>query len=407
MNRTPVTLSVWKARRFAAALLACLLLCSVALADDRPPLRWAGGMYEADFWKEHGIKTTAPNYHWISGVELLRLDNAPDLYSTCTDVVDFEKMKTAGVLADLSSSAVIRQTVDRMRPELQALVTDADGRILALPLSAYTNPVYWRQEAFDAAGLTDPPQSYIELLDFAEAWAERVQKNPEKEVCFTNTLYFGHNAGYNYTLWLLDFLLDAWEMQCYEAGVPVNFDTPEFIALLDRTKAVGKLLRKAEPSDKKRSQMMPLFWNLHGSSGPEGWYNGGREEGLSHTVPFRITADQPALMRANTDLWMVRADSPYVEECIGYLEEVCSFWTGGGVHTVELFREGVEPGDHNGEPITAGWIKDRNEYTGKICFAPKRAKDLYESSMMKFVQGKLSSKKYAAKISKIKNDPNE
>lgn len=391
---------------FLAALLACLLLCASALADGLPPLRWAGTMYEGNYWKEHGIRTAAPDYHWVSGAELLQKDNAPDLYSDCTDVVDFERMKAANVLADLSGSAEIRQFVERTRPEIQSLVTGEDNHILALPLRASTNPVYWRQEAFDAAGLSQPPQSYTELLDFAEAWAERVQKNPDTEVCFTGTMYFGKNARYNYTLWLLDFLLDAWEMQAYEAGVPVTFDTPEFIALLDRTKAVGKLLHEAEPSDAKRRDMLPLFWNQHGSSGPDGWFNGGREEGLSHTVPFRITAEQPALMRASADLWMVRADSPYAEACIRFFEEaVCPQI--GGVYTVELFREGVEPGDYHGEPITEGWLKERGEYAGKICFAPKRAKDLYENSMMQFVQGKLSSAGYAARISKRKNDPNE
>ena len=400
------TLSL-RLRRFAAALLFFTLLCATALADDRPPLRYAGGMYENGYWKEHGIQITAPNYHWVTGVALLQQTNAPDLYSTCTDAVDFAAMKSAGVLADLSGSAILRETVGRMRPEVQALVTDDDGRILALPLGALSNPVYWRQEAFDALGLTTPPQSYTELLDFAEAWAQRVQEHPEKEICFTNTFFFGQNASYNYTFWLLDFLLDAWEMQCYEAGEPVNFDTPEFIALLKRTKEAGKLLHAAEPSYAKCSNMTPLFYNQHGSASFGGYFNGGREEGLSHTVPFRITAEQPVLMRANMDVWVARADSPYIAEITGYLEEVACAYLGGGVYTVELFREGVAPGDHNGEPITAGWIKDRNEYAGKICFAPKRAKDMYEGTMIKFLQGKISAKAFAAAISRSKTDPNK
>ncbi|MDD3410941.1 MAG: extracellular solute-binding protein [Eubacteriales bacterium] len=396
--------------RLGCALLALCLLGSSALAEERPPLRMAGTMEETDYWKKHGIQTETPNYHFMEGLALLRLENAPDLYEAASQYCDVAEMKNADALADLSGSAAIREAVGRMRPEVQAAATQPDGRIIGLPISALTNPVYWRQEAFDAAGLTaeDVPQSYIELLDFAEKWVERIGERPEKTVCFTDTRLFGGNASYNYTHWLLEFLIETWEMQAYEAGETLHFDTPEFIALLERTRSVGKRLRKAEPSSKKREKMMPLFYNQAGGSGREGLYNGGREEGLSHALPFRVTADQPVLMRGGVRMYAVRAGSAYAEDILGQLEEVIRPAT--GVYSVDLYREGVTPGAHGDdsiERITAGWIKDRGEYAGVISLAPRRTFTLYEGALMKFLQGELSAAKLAAQISVPKTDPNK
>lgn len=393
-----------------ALLTLCLLCSSSALAEKRA-LRISGSVYDTNYLDKLGITVSTPNYHWANDLPLLQLDNAPDLYNSGSDDCDLRALKDAGVLADLSGSEAIREAVSHMRPELQQLITDDAGRIVAMPMwFTATNPVYWRQEGWEAAGLTeaDVPQSYTELLDFAEAWAERVQKHPEKDVCFTDTFYFGGNASYCYTWWLTDMLINTWEMQSYEAGEPLNFNTPEFIALLKRTREVGKLLRKAEPSQTKRHKMISLFWNLYGCSGFDGWFNGGREEGLVHTVPFRITRDQPALMRGLTELMMVRDASEYRQELIGYLEQFIP--STKAMFAVEIYQEGAKAGDFGTdfvEHLSEGWIKERNEYTGIVCFAPMRTFFQYEGSLMKFIKGELSAEKLAKKISVAKTDPNK
>lgn len=391
-------------------LLCCLLLNGNVLAEDRPPLRIAGGFPALeDEWNAAGISIDTPNYHWMTGVDLLQLDNAPDVYSTDSDDCDIQALKDVKLLADLTGSTVICEAVDRMWPDLQALLKDKEGRIVGVPQLVTTQPIYWRQEAWDAAGLSaeEVPHSYVELLDFAERWAARIETRPEKEVCFTDTRFFGGNAASSYTRWLMDILLDTWEMQAYEAGEAARFDTPEWIALLQRTKQVGERLHAAEPSQSKRESMMPLFWNVQGSM-PDGWFNGGREEGYSHTVAFRITREQPVLMRANAWVYLVRADSPYADVLTGVLAGLLP--SGKGAHAVEMYREGVKPGEYGRgsvERLTAGWIQDRKEYTGKLSFAPRRSAFLYEDAIASFCQGKLSAEKLAEQLCIPKNDPNQ
>ncbi|MDD3336571.1 MAG: ABC transporter substrate-binding protein [Eubacteriales bacterium] len=396
-------------KRIACASLVLCLLAPSALAEGHPTVHVVGSFYE-EYWKESGIEIVGSNYQWIRGLALMQLDNPPDLYSTSSNDCNIQALKDAGVLADLSDSEVLQEAVSRMRPEIQELLTDDEGRLVVMAKDVVSNPVYWQQDAWDAAGLTqaDVPQSYSELLDFAEMWAARIQKHPEKNVCFTDTRLFGGNASYCYVRWFMDMLINTWEMQAYEAGEPLNFNTPEFIALLERTRSVGKLLRKAEPSQKKRQQMLSLFWSQNGGSAIYGLYNGGREYGLSHALPFRITDDQPVLMRAYASVNMVHAGSESMDALIGYLERYIP--SDKDVYSVELYKEGVTPGAYGTdfiERITAGWINDRNDYTGKFSFAPMRTFFLYEGSLMKFIKGELSAEKLAKKISEAKTDPNK
>ena len=395
-------------KRGMGVLMAVCLLLSTAVADKSKTVRIAGGYYE-EYWTERGITVQSPNYHWKTGLALLSMDSAPDLYRTSCEACDIQALKDAGVLADLSGSSVLAEAVSHMRPELQALARDGNGLLVVMPHSMMSDPVYWRQEAFEAAGLTedDAPKSYTELLDFAEKWAARVSAHPETRVCFTDTSSFGGSAAYAYTWWLLDMLINAWEMQAYEAREPLTFDTPECIALLKRTKEVGKRLYQAEPGQKKRQDMLFLFWNQHGGSGVEGLYNGGRDYGLSHTVPFRISTGQPALMRTHAGVTVIRAGSGQTETGIGYLETLVP--SSQSVYSAEIYREGVAPGAYGKdfvECITAGWLRERSEYAGTFSFAPRRTFFLYESAIMKFLQGKLSAEKLVQKISQPKDDPN-
>lgn len=112
----------------------------------------------------------------------LQSDHAPDLFGLVTSNEDVESFKAARVLADLSGSEIIRDAVSRMRHQTQRLLTTEDGGIVGLPNAHMLRPLYWDQEAWDAAGLTsaDVPQSFTELLDFLEAWAARVASSPEK-----------------------------------------------------------------------------------------------------------------------------------------------------------------------------------------------------------------------------------
>ena len=401
-------------RIFTFLLMICILLSSAALAEDsRPPLRLGGAVAGTDYWEDHGIQTTMPYYGWDDYMTIVKGDNAPDLYGFHTSSDDFLGTKNAGLLADLSGSEIIRAWTDRLRPDIKKLVTTEDGKIVGLAgLDGIVTfkPMYWRQDAWDAAGLTkeDVPGSYTELLDFLEKWMDRIGEKPETNICVAGTLHFGKGAKNRYVRWLLDMLINTWEMQQYYAGETLNFNTPAFIALLKRTQDVGLRLSVAEQSDEERPNMLQLFENYSGGDR----YNAGRDYGLSHTVPFRITSDQPELMRGVASISAVRADSPWLKEIIGRMEYDLKDRGQNGLGNADLLTD-VQPRTYNPKEVdspltvTAGYLKDLNDYTGIVCFAPMQTFTMYEEALVKFYTGQLSAENLAAQISVPKRDPNK
>jgi hypothetical protein len=401
-------------RIFNILLMICILFSSAAMAEDtRPPLRLGGAVAQTDYWQEHGIKTTMPHYGWDDYMTIVKSDNAPDLYNFYTRSDDFLVPKNAGLLADLSGSEIIRAWTDRLRPDIKKLVTTEDGKIVGLAgLDGIVIflPVYWRQDAWDAAGLTkeDVPKSYTELLDFLEKWMERIGEKPEKSICVADTLHFGKGAKNRYVRWLLDILINTWEMQQYYAGETLNFNTPEFIALLKRTQDIGLRLSEAESIEENRQNMLQLFENYSGGDR----YNAGRDYGLSHTVPFRITRGQPELMRGSASISVVRADSQWLNEIIGRMENDLADRGLNGGGNADLLTD-VKPRTYNPKEVyspstvTAGYLKDLDQYTGIVCFAPMQTFTMYEDALVKFWTGQLPAENFAAQISQPKRDPNK
>lgn len=398
-------------RIFNFLLIICILFSSAALAEDtRSPLRLGGAVAGTGYWEDHGIQTTMLHYGWDDYMTIVKGDNAPDLYTFNTSSDDFLAPKNAGLLADLSSSEIIRAWTDRLRPDVKSLVTTQDGKIVGLAgLDGIVTflPMYWRQDAWDAAGLTkeDVPQSYTELLDFLEKWIERIQEKPEKNICVADTLDLGKNR---YVRWLLNMLINSWEMQQYVAGETLNFNTPEFVTLLERTQDVGMRLDEAESREKKRQRMLQLFENYSGGER----YNAGRDYGLSHTIPFRITCGQPELMRGMASISVVPADSQWLYEIIGRMENDLTDRGLNGKGNADLLRD-VQPRTYNPKEVyspstvTAGYLADMDAYTGTVCFAPMRTITMHEDALMKFYTGQLPAEQLAAQISEPKRDPNK
>ncbi len=400
---------------FTFLLMICILLSSAALAEDtRPPLRLGGGTSETGYWTEHGIPTTHESYGWDDYMTIVKSDNAPDLYNFNTSSDDFLASKNAGLLADLSESLIIRAWTDRLRPDIKSLVTTGDGKIVGLAgfdgIVTFL-PMYWRQDAWVAAGLTkeDVPGSYTELLDFLEKWMERIEKKPEMDIRVADTLSSHKGEGKNsYVRWLLDMLINTWEMQQYYAGETLNFNTPEFIALLKRTQDIGLRLFKAEPIEKKGQNMLQLFENYNGGER----YNAGRDYGLSHTIPFRITSGQPELMRGIASISVVPANSQWISEIIGRMENDLKDRGLNGGGNADLLTDVVprtyNPKDvYSPSTVTAGYLKDLDNYTGTVCFAPMRTYMMHEDALVKFYTGQLSAENLAAQISEPKRDPNK
>lgn len=398
-------------KRILTGLLALLLLFSGGTcASAKTILKlWDVSWNDVDkaFWQEHpelGYKDVS--YHPFEEPLGQMLQKEPDVTLLRLYNDDLNRFIQAGLLADLSSSQAIVQTVSRMPAWLQELVTTDDGQILALPTSARMTPFYWYQDAWDAAGLTqdDVPQSYTELLDFLDEWA----RNPVKGVCAGRLWRW--NTGtekYNYMYWLTQWLVRSHEMQQRYAGEAVRFETPAFIELARRTRETGLALYKAEPRQKKRAGMLQLFHNSYCGYQPA---NNGLPHGMSHAIPMRLTNDQPKLQWVSVKVVFIRQGTPAFEEALLFVERLPQnqYWEG----VISLYTD-FAPGDYPFGRKTAhvdeGWLADYRDYDGVYVAYPLAHSETHKRSgisgpeklMMQFFEGAISAETYARKLDEL------
>lgn len=365
-------------KMLAILLLLCLCLPSVGLAETRT-IGLIDEYETTSFWKEHpDVKRRSINYNWRDGMDNVFLNTeGVDVLYCYTDNIDLERLIKSGMLADLSKSEPICKAVERMHPDVQKLITDEEGHILALPLRLHTAAVYWMQDAWNEAGFTeaDVPQSYTELLDFLEAWIVRIQANPEKNLCVSR-LHRSWNTAVekdSYVVWLMTTLRCAWELQQRHAGKDVNYNDPEFIALAERTMTVGRALNAAEPKVKKRQDRLELF-----CSQLNGFYpidDNGQDVSLSHTLPLRITSDQPALTRAYLDVCIVRKDTGVYDDVLKLLESYLDFNSQQPYLTYALYTDAqpfafVKDRRYGSYAITARWLGGFPQLYGHLDVLP-------------------------------------
>lgn len=312
------------------------------------------------------------------------------------------------LLADLSASECITSAVSRMMPWIQRLVTNQDGTIRALPLSATVRCFSWRQDAWDAAGLTaeDVPQSYGELLDFLEAWCDRLEGNPHQPVRVSSLLRWSTGTRkYDYCWWLTEMLLMCQIMQCRYAGTPVTFNTPEFIECARRTIDVAVRLYKLEPRGKKTENLPELFFN---SLRAGRIFNEGRDYELSHAIPMRLNSKQPALIWGSVEMAVVPAASVQREEALRFLEN--RLQRSGWMYDVLLYSD-FAPENYKSagaiNNVNEGWLKDYHSYAGTIYACPnvfefhRDSSAGKESLMMKYFKQEISAETFAQRLDKL------
>lgn len=394
-------------RMILCRILLTLILLPTAFAEDSAPMKLWDVNINGSYWREHPeIKHKSVAYDpWGSLLDGLQQTQA-DVAGIRFSGHELNPLIEADALEDLSSSPAISAAVNRMTPWIRRLVVTDDGKIVAFPTLAYVRPIYWYQDAWDAAGLRaeDVPRSYTGLLDFLDAWITRIEKAPEKKVCVSRLVRF--NTGVeklNYAAWLMEMLLFSHEMQQRYVGEAVSFNTQAFIALAQRTRETGLALYAAEPRQAKRQNMMQLFQSdlLGGEHA-----NDGRPYGMSHTIPLRLTDEQPELGYIAIEAVLVRKGSAWAQEGIRMIEDMASgvHWTRG----LALYSD-FEAGDYlfdSGRTghVDAGWMKDYRDYEGVFVAYPsifnqgRNATTNKEALVMKFLKGNLSAQELAQKL---------
>ena len=377
-------------------LLLCLTCSSSALAEKRTLTLYKGEPPEGFLAARPDVRITltSTNAH-PSEMDMLLYSEGLDAAVVHSANVDMAYLKENGVLYDMSESAIIREAVGRMYPAVQSFVTDDAGRIVAFPYSFSEMPLYWLQDAWDAAGLTeaDVPHSYTELLDFLERWLARAAEHPEKQVCVSHLFGFTSSVReYDFTNWLMELLRYCWEYQQRFAGQPVHYDDPQFYALAERTRAIGMALYKSEPRGKKRQNMLELFT----LGAPIA--NDGREYGVSHAMPLRLTRDQPALLNFGGYMWVMRADAPHSEDALALIEAAC-LEAANSCSAYTLYADypaGSHQVNNRSIPlvVSQGWLDDWRSFDGTLVSYPHDLTGEYKP-VLQFFAGELTAKELA------------
>ena len=343
-------------KRLTTLLLGAALLLTLA------PAAWGETLYT------HGISTNRndpgaaafkdahPQVNFVSDdkwygsteelIEGLSKQPKRDLFYADSLCQNLDAILTPAYCADLTGSATVRAIVERMHPVIQEQVM-RDGKIYAIPTWVSFSSLSWCQDAWDAAGLTaeDVPTTYVELLDFLERWVERIKKEPLPEIHvenrFDETIYGKHT----YTSWLLEILIKTYILQAKYAGEVPDFDAPAFRALVERSVAVGRALYQHEPLKKGQGRMprMRLFTNNILS-----YTYLEMEDGFSHVIPLRITADQPALYEASLHIYCAGADGANPALALEFLDAAAS-------HLEDIVQDLVFT---DGEPLD-GWLSEQ------------------------------------------------
>ena len=249
---------------------------------------------------------------------LMTRDLNMDVFQMNTDYISVPAVIDKGFCLDLSGSEIIRSAVERMYPSVARQIM-RDGHIYALPivLFAGSDQIYrCNEEVWTELGYTleDVPKTFPALLDFLEAWVDRMVAEDLPYNLIGNWDESAYNA-YCYPDWLVDYLMDSYIRQMEASGEPLRFTDPELPGLLDRALRVGTdIFNLCEPVKSAASNGPSLFDNIN-------LYFGGWAE-TDWMLDTRLRESDPSALSASLSLMAVYAGTQEPELCIELLEKM-------------------------------------------------------------------------------------
>ena len=242
-----------------------------------------------------------------------------DFFRLYDDGLSMKEVREKGVIASFEPDEALLKDLDTMPPLFgnilkNHLITE-DGRMWGVRGELYVRtPLFWIPDAWNASPFADrtPPSSFTEMLDFLEVYLATPHEGFELLYNFA-----GEKNCTERTIVLM--LLDSWFYQSVHAGEPARYNSPELVALLERTDRIIRELKKQEPVKKKDQKgLRPLFTDLDNgkdflSRDPYTWDN---------MIPYRIDPGQDPLIYVESRVICVRKDSPFASRASDFLEWV-------------------------------------------------------------------------------------
>ncbi len=248
-----------------------------------------------------------------SVMELVKGDSAPDICG-----YDFFALKEAGMVAAFEPTELMKEEMAAMPQYLQDVIREhlmtEDGKLSGYLDNLDVQPLgFYVPDAWEASPYRDmtPPSSIEEMLDFLEIYLD----TPHDGFCFI------HDAtdGWWGRLWVVTLLMRCWAIQSNYAKIPLRYNNPEFIRLLERTVDLFNRLLKVEKG-RKNQKGRQLFQDNLFSRGPTG--NNLDTITYASLIPWRLTKDQPPLIHVMADFYCVRTGSPYEDRAAELLERI-------------------------------------------------------------------------------------
>ena len=306
-------------KRLICTLLAAMMLipaCAAWAEKDRKSLIvYDASENLAKEWSQMlGLEQPPIEYDCTDSImELVKGDSAPDICG-----YDFFALKEAGMVAAFEPTELMKEDMAAMPQYLQDVIREhlmtEDGKLSGYLSNLEVQPLgFYVPDAWEASPYRDmtPPSSIEEMLDFLEIYLD----TPHDGFCFI------HDAtdGWWGRLWVVTLLMRCWAIQSNYAKIPLRYNNPEFIRLLERTVDLFNRLLKVEKG-RKNQKGRQLFQDNLFSRGPTG--NNLDTITYASLIPWRLTKDQPPLIHVMADFYCVRTGSPYEDRAAELLERI-------------------------------------------------------------------------------------
>ena len=306
-------------KRLICTLLAAMMLIPACAAwaekDGETLIVYETGESLAKEWSQMlGLEQPPIEYDCTDSVmELIKGDSAPDIFG-----YDFFALKEAGMVAAFEPTELMKEDMAAMPQYLQDVIREhlmtEDGKLSGYLDNLDVQPLgFYVPDAWEASPYRDmtPPSSIEEMLDFLEIYLD----TPHDGFCFI------HDAtdGWWGRLWVVTLLMRCWAIQSNYAKIPLRYNNPEFIRLLERTVDLFNRLLKVEKG-RKNQKGRQLFQDNLFSRGPTG--NNLDTITYASLIPWRLTKDQPPLIHVMADFYCVRTGSPYEDRAAELLERI-------------------------------------------------------------------------------------
>ncbi len=235
-----------------------------------------------------------------------------------------------GFAADLSASEVLSKDVERMYPQVQAVLRNADGKPMAYPRSFGVGSWSVNKQLWEKFDMGPMPTTYSQLFDYMLRWNEEfAEDNPD--ATFMNATYDGRG--------LMEAVLHEYVLQYEQAGQPIDFTAPVLREVLDKIAALELETPKFEEMSESEWEeynqltqktaifvmygMQGMFHNpdetQYVNTNPE--YNNPYQS-YARILPMVFEEGQEPKVRATMEVYVVNPASANQDLALQYLEFV-------------------------------------------------------------------------------------